>query len=77
MRVPPAKRRQQWLEFWNRYREEKKVLEAYYGGELSADVELELLSMKLVVEFRLPTAEQLSVRKWKAQKRRSDAAKRD
>ena len=76
MRVPPAKHKKQWLDFWTKYREEKRALEKYYGGELTADTQLELLNMNLSVNFRLPTGEQLAARKWKEQKRRTDATKR-
>lgn len=77
MRVPPAKQKKKWLDFWNRYREEKRALAAYYGGELTADTHLELLNMNLAVNYRLPTSDQLAAIKWKKQKRRTDAGKRE
>ncbi|WP_145266387.1 hypothetical protein [Calycomorphotria hydatis] len=72
----PAKHKKKWLDFWTRYREEKQTLAQYYGGELSADTQLELLNMNLSVNFRLPTGEQLAAVKWKEQERRANAAKR-
>jgi len=72
MRVPPAKHRKQWLDFWRRYRAEKLALAAYFGGTLTADMQLELLNMNLAVNTCLPTPEQLSQKKWDRQKRRRD-----
>jgi hypothetical protein len=76
MHVPPAKRNKQWLDFWQRYRDEKQKLAAYFGGELTVDTQLELLNMNLSVNTCLPTPEQLSEKKWKEQKRRTEGAKR-
>ncbi len=76
MHVPPAKHKKRWHDFWQRYRKEKQILAAYFGGELTVDTQLELLNMNLSVNSCLPTPEQLSEKKWKEQERRTEAEKR-
>jgi len=39
-----------WDQFWEKYREEKKLLLAFHRGELQVSVNLELLNMALKVE---------------------------
>ena len=49
IRIPSPKRPKAWERFWEKYRAEKALLEAYYRGKLREDVTLELLNMVLHV----------------------------
>jgi DNA-directed RNA polymerase subunit RPC12/RpoP len=56
IRIPSASRPKAWTKFWEKYRAEKTLLDAFYRGELREDVRLELLNMDL------RPAEQMSAR---------------
>jgi len=50
IRIPSPSQRVKWDQFWEKYREEKKLLLAFHRGELQVSVNLELLNMALKVE---------------------------
>jgi len=47
IRIPSPKKRKAWDEFWENYRKEKPVLDAFNRGELRESVTLDLLNMRL------------------------------
>lgn len=48
--VPSPKRQAKWRKFWNKYREEKAILDRWHAGELHDTdvVHLEILNMGLM-----------------------------
>jgi hypothetical protein len=49
IRIPSPGRPKEWERFWEKYRAEKALLEAFRRGELRENVTLELLRMVLHV----------------------------
>jgi hypothetical protein len=47
MRVPPPHHTKAWDNFWEQYRAEKELLDAYGRGEIREAVKLELFNLKL------------------------------
>jgi hypothetical protein len=45
--IPSPKRPREWERFWEKYRAEKALLEAFHRGELRKTVRLELLNLVL------------------------------
>ena len=48
IRIPSPKKKKEWRKFWDSYREEKAILEAYYRGERVDTTERPIMNMKLL-----------------------------